>query len=185
VIPTWTKTPPAEIPWTNTPPAEVPWTNTPPAEVPWTNTPPAEVPWTNTPPAEFPWTNTPQSEVPWTNTPPVEVPWTNTPQAEVSNMLSLYVGCIIIIHYTYFRIRHSCQLPYIQSLPSADNINTWVHSQLYGGVRVSLYRCSQILVEETWEKHRPASNHWHTLSHTVVSSTPQHERDSNSHWLHR
>ena len=50
-------------------------------------------------------------------------------------MLPLYVGCIIIIHYTYCRIRHSCQLPYIQSLPSADNINTWFHSQCMVGSR--------------------------------------------------
>jgi hypothetical protein len=39
------------------------------------------------------------------------------------------------------------------------------------------------LVEETevsGENNRPAANHWKTLSHNVVSSTPCHERDSNS-----
>jgi hypothetical protein len=31
-----------------------------------------------------------------------------------------------------------------------------------------------------WENHRPATSHWQTLSHNVVSSMPCHERDSNS-----
>ena len=35
-----------------------------------------------------------------------------------------------------------------------------------------------VLLEE--ENHRPAKSHWQTLSHNVVSSTPCHERDSNS-----
>ena len=42
---------------------------------------------------------------------------------------------------------------------------------------------SVLLMEETsvpGENHGPVANHWHTLSHTVVSSTPRHERDSNS-----
>jgi hypothetical protein len=30
------------------------------------------------------------------------------------------------------------------------------------------------------ENHRPAASHWQTLLHNVVSSTPLHERDSNS-----
>ena len=30
------------------------------------------------------------------------------------------------------------------------------------------------------ENYRPVSSHWLTLSHTVVSSTPRHERGSNS-----
>jgi len=33
----------------------------------------------------------------------------------------------------------------------------------------------------SWKKtHRPASSHWQTLSHKVVSSTPRHERYSDS-----
>jgi hypothetical protein len=32
------------------------------------------------------------------------------------------------------------------------------------------------------ENHRPATNHWQTLSHNVISSTPRHERER--HWLH-
>ena len=42
---------------------------------------------------------------------------------------------------------------------------------------------SVLLVEETRapaENHRPVTSHWQTLSHNVVSSTPRHERDSNS-----
>jgi len=42
---------------------------------------------------------------------------------------------------------------------------------------------SVLLVEEIGvpgENHRPEASHWQTLSHNVVSSTPRHERDSNS-----
>jgi len=42
---------------------------------------------------------------------------------------------------------------------------------------------SVLLVEENGvpgESHRPAASHGQTLSHNVVSSTPRHERDSNS-----
>jgi hypothetical protein len=44
-----------------------------------------------------------------------------------------------------------------------------------------VYRVGQfLLVGETRENHRPAANHRRTLSNRVVSSTPRHERDSNS-----
>ena len=42
---------------------------------------------------------------------------------------------------------------------------------------------SVLLVEETGvpgENHRPVASHLQTLSHNVVSSSPGHERDSNS-----
>ena len=42
---------------------------------------------------------------------------------------------------------------------------------------------SILLMEETkvhGENHRLVASHWQTLSHNVVSSTPRHERDSNS-----
>jgi hypothetical protein len=42
---------------------------------------------------------------------------------------------------------------------------------------------SVLLVEETGgpgENHRPVASHRQTLSHNVVSSTPHHERGSNS-----
>ena len=42
---------------------------------------------------------------------------------------------------------------------------------------------SVLLAEETGvprENHRHAACHWQTLSHNVVSSTPRHERGSNS-----
>jgi len=31
-----------------------------------------------------------------------------------------------------------------------------------------------------WENHRPVASHWQTLLHNAVSSTPLHERDSNT-----
>jgi hypothetical protein len=37
-----------------------------------------------------------------------------------------------------------------------------------------------LLVEETGENRRPAASHGQALSHNVVSSTPRHERGSNS-----
>ena len=39
---------------------------------------------------------------------------------------------------------------------------------------------SVLLVGETGENHRPVASHWQILSHSVISSTPHHERDSNS-----
>ena len=42
---------------------------------------------------------------------------------------------------------------------------------------------SVLLVEETGgpgENHRPVASHRQTLSHNVASSTPRHERGSNS-----
>ena len=42
---------------------------------------------------------------------------------------------------------------------------------------------SDLLVEKTevpGENHRPVASHCQTLSHNVVSSTPRHERGTNS-----
>ena len=42
---------------------------------------------------------------------------------------------------------------------------------------------SVLLVEEAGvpeDNHRPAASHLQTLSHNVISSTPRHERGSNS-----
>ena len=47
----------------------------------------------------------------------------------------------------------------------------------------AVYWRSVLLVEKTRihrENHRPVASHWQTLSHNVVSSTPRHERDSNT-----
>ena len=41
-------------------------------------------------------------------------------------------------------------------------------------------RRSVLLVEGTRENHHPVASHGQTLSHNVVSSTPHHERGSNS-----
>ena len=59
----------------------------------------------------------------------------------------------------------------------------------WGGYRVTFNNISVtswwsvLLVKETGvpgENHGPIASHWQTLSHNVVSSTPRHERDSNS-----
>ena len=57
-----------------------------------------------------------------------------------------------------------------------------VFNATFNNISVISWR-SVLLVEKTGvpeEKHRPAASHWQTLSHSVVSSTPCHERNSNS-----
>jgi len=61
-----------------------------------------------------------------------------------------------------------------------------VFDATFNNISVILWR-SILLVEDTGvpgENHRPATSHWQTLSHYVVSSTPCHEQGSNSqhHW---
>ena len=44
---------------------------------------------------------------------------------------------------------------------------------------------SVLMEEETavpWENHRPVVSHWQALLRNVVSSTPRHERNSNSRY---
>ena len=57
-----------------------------------------------------------------------------------------------------------------------------VFSVTFNNISVISWR-SVLLVEETGipgENQRPAASHWQTSSHNVVSSTPRHERGSNS-----
>ena len=57
-----------------------------------------------------------------------------------------------------------------------------VFNAIFNNISVISWR-SVLLVEETRvprENLRPATSHWQTLSHNVVSSTPDHERGSNS-----
>jgi len=49
----------------------------------------------------------------------------------------------------------------------------------FNNISVILWR-SVLLLKEIGENHRPATSHWQTLSHNVVSSATRHERDSNS-----
>ena len=57
-----------------------------------------------------------------------------------------------------------------------------VFNATFNNISVILWH-SVLLVEETGVSrgnHRPATSHWQTLSHNVVSSTPCHKWDSNS-----
>jgi hypothetical protein len=78
---------------------------------------------------------------------------------------------------------------------NADGIlfcyTSWQVSLIWIIVRVMVFNAtfnnirSVLLVEEGGvhgENHWPAASHWQTLSHNVVSSTPHHERDSNSNY---
>jgi len=57
-----------------------------------------------------------------------------------------------------------------------------VFNATFNNISVILWR-SVLLVEEIGvpgENNRSVASHWQTLSHNVVSSTPRHERGSNS-----
>ena len=57
-----------------------------------------------------------------------------------------------------------------------------VFNATFNNISVISWR-SVVLVEETGvlgENHWPVRSHWQTWSHNVVSSTPHHERGSNS-----
>ena len=57
-----------------------------------------------------------------------------------------------------------------------------VFNATFNNISVISWR-SVVLVEETGvpgENHRPVASHLQTLSHNLVSSTPRHERSSNS-----
>ena len=57
-----------------------------------------------------------------------------------------------------------------------------VFNATFNNISVISWR-SVLLVEETGvtgENHRPVASNWQTLSHNVESSTPRHERGSNS-----
>jgi len=53
-----------------------------------------------------------------------------------------------------------------------------VFNATFNNISVIWWR--SVLLEETGENHRPVASHWQTLSYNVVSSTPHHERGSNS-----
>ena len=65
----------------------------------------------------------------------------------------------------------------------AIKIRVMVFNSTFNNISLISWR-SVVLVDETGvpgENHRPAASHWKALSRIVVSSTPRHERDSNSH----
>ena len=69
-----------------------------------------------------------------------------------------------------------------QDFKLSEMIKVKVFNTTFNNISVTLWR-SVLLVVETGvpgENHRHAASHWQTLSHNVVSSTPRHERDSNS-----
>ena len=62
------------------------------------------------------------------------------------------------------------------------SIRVMVFNPTFNNISVIAWM-SVLLVEETGvprENHRPVASHWQTLSYNVVSSTPRHERDTNS-----
>jgi hypothetical protein len=56
------------------------------------------------------------------------------------------------------------------------SVRVMVFNATFNNISVVLWQ-SVLLMEETrvqGENHRPAANHWQTLSHNVVSSTPHY-----------
>jgi hypothetical protein len=65
------------------------------------------------------------------------------------------------------------------------SVSVMVFNGTFNNISVKSWR-SVLLVEETGvprENHWPVASHFKQTSHNVVSSTPCHERGSNSHWL--
>jgi hypothetical protein len=63
-----------------------------------------------------------------------------------------------------------------------------VFNAAFNSISVISWRVVFSLVEETWvpgENYWPVASRWLPLSHNVVSSTPRHERGSNSQRLWR
>jgi hypothetical protein len=61
-------------------------------------------------------------------------------------------------------------------------VRVMVLNVTFNSISAILWR-SVLLVEETGvpkENQRPTTSRWQTLSHNVISSTPRHERASNS-----
>ena len=61
-------------------------------------------------------------------------------------------------------------------------VRVMVFNASFNNIAVILWQ-SVLMVDETGvpgENHRPVASHCQTLSPNVVSSTPRHERDSNS-----
>ena len=85
--------------------------------------------------------------------------------------------------FTTFSVLELC--PYIfvfSTLGGCDGNGVYA---TFNNISIISWR-SVLLIEETGvpeENNRPATSHWQTLSHSVVSSTSCHELDSNSSTL--
>ena len=107
-------------------------------------------------------------------------------------------NCLPLLFTFPYQSHASLLIRVTQGIYNANNnIREWFHKEHdknHGFVRVmalnttfnnilALSWRSVLLMEETeatGENHRPATSHWQTLLHKVASSTPRHERDSNS-----
>ena len=86
-----------------------------------------------------------------------------------------YISCVLL-----FQWASNIKIQLIKRVCSNRiRIRVMVFNATFNNISAISWR-SVLLVEETGENHRPAASHWQTLSHNVVSSTPRHERGSNS-----
>ena len=109
----------------------------------------------------------------------------NTNRINIIMSLKLtIVLSFIISHFAPVIRHHLCIWFYHHSvvsfrLCSSEKFKFVVFNSTSSNISVISWR-SVLLVEETLENHRPVTSHWQTFSHNVVSSTPRHERGSNS-----
>ena len=78
----------------------------------------------------------------------------------------------------YVTLIHKILSSYYWELGGVRRVKVMVFNATFNNISVISWR-SVLLVEETGENHWPVTSHWQTLSHSVVSSTPHHEWDSN------
>jgi len=113
----------------------------------------------------------------------VSQPWTPPIKIKYNFSNPLLTSKEVIIHYIFiFYERQPGRLGFGLVLWCLTTISTI--SQLYRGCKFYWWRKPRT----PEENHRPAASHWQALSHSVVSNTSRHERDSNSgdrHCLHR
>ena len=103
-------------------------------------------------------------------------------------------------HYSYNVVRLSCidgSLSHciykLTQIICLKWVRVMVFNATFNNISVISW-LSVLLVEETGvpgENQRPATSHWQTLSHNVISSTPRmsgtrtHNVSDERHWLHR
>ena len=98
-----------------------------------------------------------------------------------------------VIKFEFLFSRNSLIVTLIQSVHiNIEDISFWevmVFNFTFNTIWIISWQ-SLFLMEVTGvpgENHWPVASQWQSLSHNVVSSTPRHNRNSNSwlHWSHR